>query len=62
MLGDEFAHGRDKIDRDLHRGVRGGLERGLVFGNRGLVALRLVVLKEAPHAGDRKSTRLNSSH
>jgi hypothetical protein len=33
MLGDEFAHSRYEIHWDLHRGVRGGLEGGLVFGD-----------------------------
>ncbi len=50
MLGDEFPHGRYEVNRNLHRRARGGLERGLVFGDRRLVALGLAVLKEAPHA------------
>jgi hypothetical protein len=42
-LGNQFTHGRDKLDGYGHRGVGRRLIGGLVLGDRLLVSLALVV-------------------
>src|SRR5207249_8289781 len=49
-LCDQLTDHRDQLDRHLHDGVGGRLISGLIFGDRFLIRLRLVVLQNATHA------------
>ena len=49
-LRDEFTDDRDKLDGHFHHGVRGCLICRLVLGDRFLIGLRPVVVKNAPYA------------
>jgi hypothetical protein len=50
MLRDELANGRDELERDFHSRVGGLLVRGLVFCDRLVLGLRLVVREDAADA------------
>jgi hypothetical protein len=47
MLRDQPTDGRDKVDWNLHEGLSGILQRGLILGNCTFVRLILVVFKHA---------------
>ncbi|HKQ49023.1 MAG TPA: hypothetical protein VJZ71_13215 [Phycisphaerae bacterium] len=50
LFGNELAHRRDQLDRNLHHGSRAFFVRSLIFGDGFVLGLALVVFENAANA------------